>query len=164
MPAGLFSGITGDRKLMRGAQVKMAARRFVGCRFDESLADHSGLTRIRQRWGAGRFGRIFKRAAASCAAAGLVSAETVHVDATLIRADVCWKGLACGHVERVLEGDGRGEFPGSQSRRSTVRRIRMRRWRPRTGIILRSRPAGSKSAARPAGKRLWPGQAAESRS
>jgi transposase len=103
MLAGLFGGITQDRKLMREAQVNIAIRWFAGYRLDEKLPDHSSLTRIRQRWGAERFRRIFERTVSACAAAGLVSAATVHVDATLIRADVSWESLAQRHVERVLE-------------------------------------------------------------
>jgi transposase len=102
MLAGLFQGITSDRKLLREAQVNLAIRWFAGYRLHEQLPDHSSLTRIRQRWGAERFRRIFERSVAACAAAGLVNGETVHVDATLIRADVSWASLTRAHVERVL--------------------------------------------------------------
>jgi len=36
-----------------------------------------------------------------CIDAGLVSGETVHVDATLIRADVSWKSMAADHADKV---------------------------------------------------------------
>lgn len=103
MLAGLFCGIVEDRKLMREAQVNMAIRWFAGYRLDEKLPDHSSLTRIRQRWGAEGFRRIFARTVKACVEEGLVSVETVHVDATLIRADVSWKSLTRRHVEKVLE-------------------------------------------------------------
>ena len=51
MLAGYFQGIVHDRKLMREAQVNLAIRWFAGFRLDESLPDHSSLTKIRQRWG-----------------------------------------------------------------------------------------------------------------
>jgi transposase len=102
MLAGLFQGLTSDRKLLREAQVNLAIRWFAGYRLHEPLPDHSSLTRIRQRWGAERFRRIFERSVAACAAAGLVNGETVHIDATLIRADVSWASLTRRHVERVL--------------------------------------------------------------
>jgi len=103
MLAGLFCGIVQDRKLMREAQVNMAIRWFAGWRLDEKLPDHSSLTRIRGRWGEERFRKIFTRTVKACAGEGLVSVETVHVDATLIRADVSWKSLTRRHVEKVLE-------------------------------------------------------------
>ena len=103
MLAGFFEGIVHDRKLMRRAQTDVAFRWFAGYRLDEQLPDHSSLTRIRQRWGAARFKRVFAKTVQACVKAGLVNAETVHVDATLIRADVSWDSLTTEHVERVLE-------------------------------------------------------------
>lgn len=102
MLAGLFQGITQDRKLMREAQVNLAIRWFAGFRLTDRLPDHSSLTRLRQRWGAEQFQRIFRRTVSACAAAGLVSGDTVHIDATLIRADVSWESLTARHVEQVL--------------------------------------------------------------
>lgn len=120
MLAGLFHGITSDRKLLREAQVNLAIRWFAGYRLQEQLPDHSSLTRIRQRWGAERFRRIFERSVAACAAAGLVNGETIHVDATLIRADVSWASLTAAHVQCVLSENAPPDEPppnGSAPRR-----------------------------------------------
>ncbi len=103
MLAGFLEGIVHDRALMRRAQTDLAFRWFAGYRLDESLPDHSSLTRIRQRWGVERFRRIFERTVQDCVKAGLVRGDTVHVDATLIRADVSWESLTRVHVEQVLE-------------------------------------------------------------
>jgi len=110
MLAGLFEGITRDRRLMRQAQVNIAIRWFAGYRLDETLPHHSSLTRIRQRWGEDRFRRVFLRTVTCCNAAGLIGGELTHVDATLIRADVSWESLTEPHIEQVLadnpvEGD-----------------------------------------------------------
>ncbi|MCK4625168.1 MAG: transposase [Phycisphaerae bacterium] len=103
MLAGLFQGIVHDRKLMREAQVNIAIRWFAGYRLDEQLPDHSSLTRIRHRWGQDGFRRVFQKTVQACLDAGLIDGETVHVDATLIRADVSWESLVEKHVEQVLE-------------------------------------------------------------
>jgi transposase len=103
MLAGFFEGIVFDRKLMRQAQVNLAIRWFAGYRLDEKLPDHSSLTNTRQRWGAKRFKKIFLKTVQSCIDAGLVNGETVHVDATLIRADVSWKSLTTEHAETVIK-------------------------------------------------------------
>jgi len=103
MLAGFFEGTTQDRKLMRQAQVNLAIRWFAGYRLHESLPDHSSLTRIRQRWGAERFRQIFQCIVRQCVDAGLVGGKTVHIDATLIRADVSWESLVQVHTEKVLE-------------------------------------------------------------
>lgn len=102
MLAGFFQGIVHDRKLMREAQVNIAIRWFAGYRLDEKLPDHSSLTRIRQRWGPELFKKIFKRTVQQCVRAGLVDGDTVHVDATLIRADVSWESLTEEHAEKVI--------------------------------------------------------------
>ena len=109
MLAGFFHGIVHDRKLMREAQVNLAIRWFAGYRLDEGLPDHSSLTRIRQRWGPERFGRVFEKTVEACIKSGFVTGETVHTDATLIRADVSWESLTTDHAERVLEENECGE-------------------------------------------------------
>jgi transposase len=102
MLAGFFQGIVHDRKLMREAQVNLAIRWFAGYRLHEALPHHSSLTRIRQRWGTDMFKRIFARTISSCAQAGLIDGTTVHVDATLIRADVSWESLSTAYAEDVI--------------------------------------------------------------
>jgi transposase len=106
MLAGFFAGIKEDRKLMREAQVNLAIRWFAGYRLDEGLPHHSSQTRIRQRWGEELFRKIFTRTVDACLKAGLVNGETVHIDATLIRADVSWESLTKKHAEHVWEANG----------------------------------------------------------
>lgn len=102
MLAGLLLGIVHDRKLLREAQVNLAIRWFIGYGLHERLPDHSSLTRIRQRWGEARFRRIFQRTVAACLDARIATAEVVHIDASLIRADVSWESLTERHVQEVL--------------------------------------------------------------
>jgi transposase len=129
MLAGLSQGIVKDRKVMREAQVNLAIRWFVGYRLNEKLPDHSSLTRIRQRWGVERFAKIFSRSVQQCVEAGLVGGETIHVDATLIRADVSWESLVREHVSEVWQANQPEEpdDPGDGPARS-VGRGRRRRW------------------------------------
>ncbi len=122
MIAGFFQGIVHDRKLMREAQVNLAIRWFAGYELDEELPDHSSLSRIRDRWGAEKFKAIFTRMVKLCIEAGLVSGETVHVDATLIRADVSWESIVTKHAEEVI----------SENREEGEADPRKRRGRPRT--------------------------------
>lgn len=103
MLAGFFYRITGDRELMREAQVNIAIRWFMGYRLDEPLPDRSSLTTIRQRWGDSLYRDVFERTVKQCMAAGLVNAQTVHIDATLIRADVSWDSIVTHHVEQTVE-------------------------------------------------------------
>jgi transposase len=120
MLAGLLMGIVHDRKLMREAEVNIAIRWFIGYGLHEKLPHHSSLTRIRQRWGEERFRRIFKRTVEACLKAKIATAEVVHIDASLIRANVSWGSLVERHVEDVLsenetEEDLEAERQGRQS-------------------------------------------------
>ena len=108
MLAGLLLGIVHDRRLMREAQVNLAIRWFAGYGLHERLPDHSSLTRIRQRWGAERFRRVFERTVQACITAKIATGEVVHVDASLIRADVAWESLAVRHVEALADANGDG--------------------------------------------------------
>src|SRR5262245_18295289 len=101
MLAGFLLGIVHDRRLLREAQVNLAIRWFIGYGLHEALPDHSSLTRIRQRWGSVRFRRIFQRTVRRCVAAKFAAGEIVHVDASLIRADVSWESLVERHVTKV---------------------------------------------------------------
>lgn len=130
MLAGFFQGIVHDRKLMREAQVNIAIRWFAGYRLDEKLPDHSSLTKIRQRWGAERFKKIFQKTVQSCIDAGLVSGETVHIDATLIRADVSWESLTARYADETIkanadkEEDEEPKRPGRpRSRKHKVKKV-----------------------------------------
>lgn len=120
MLAGLLTGIVHDRKLMREAQVNIAIRWFVGYGMHEQLPHHSSLTRIRQRWGEERFRRIFKRTVEACLKAKIATAEVIHIDASLIRANVSWDSLTEQHVVDVLsenqnEDESDAEKTGRQS-------------------------------------------------
>ena len=119
MLAGFLLGIVHDRRLMREAQVNLAIRWFAGYGLHDRLPDHSSLTRIRQRWGVERFRRIFERTVQACVAAGVAKGEIVHVDASLIRADVAWESLAVRHVDDVTHenGDGKGVAQAAETDR-----------------------------------------------
>jgi len=105
MLAGLLSNMVHDRRLMREAQVNLAIRWFAGFGLNETLPDHSSLSRIRQRWGPKLFQRIFERSVEACVAAKLVGGDMLHVDATLIRADVSWSSLAREYVQASTEAN-----------------------------------------------------------
>lgn len=112
MLAGFLLGIVHDRRLLREAQVNIAIRWFVGFGLHDALPDHSSLTRIRQRWGAELFRRVFARTVQACVSAGIARGDVVHIDATLIRADVSWESLGVRHADAVLAQGGDATKPG----------------------------------------------------
>jgi IS5 family transposase len=118
MLAGFLLGIVHDRRLMREAQVNIAIRWFIGYALHEALPDHSSLTRIRQRWGAERFRKIFERTVQACVTAKIAKGEVVHVDASLIRADVSWDSLVERHVEAVADANEDNQHAKRDSRKT----------------------------------------------
>jgi transposase len=118
MLAGFLLGIVHDRRLLREAQVNIAIRWFAGYGLHETLPDHSSLTRIRQRWGAERFRHIFERTVRACLEAGIAKGEIVHVDASLIRADVSWESLAVRYVEATNEANREVDETAKTSRQT----------------------------------------------
>ena len=121
MLAGFLLGIVHDRRLMREAQVNLAIRWFCGYGLHEVLPDHSSLTRIRQRWGAERFRRIFERTVRACVEAKIAKAEIIHIDASLIRANVSWESLVARHVEAVAAANPPDEEDAARRSRKTGR-------------------------------------------
>ena len=114
MLAGFLCGIVHDRRLMREAQVNLAIRWFAGYRLHQAIPDHSSLTRLRQRWGEELFRRLFERTVRSCVDAGLVAGDLLHVDATLVRADVSLDSLVRRHIDDVLLANADGTLlPGA---------------------------------------------------
>lgn len=103
MLAGFLHGIAHDRKLVREAQVNIAIRWFAGYSLQDELPDHSSLSRLRQRWGSQRFLELFEYTVQHCIDAGLVAGDLIHVDATLVRADVSLDSLVKRHAQEVLE-------------------------------------------------------------
>lgn len=72
--------------------------------------------------------RVFKRVVAMCADAGLLSFDTVHVDATLIRADASWESIIDAHSREVIElnvedaadADDKRDSGGTSEKRSAT--------------------------------------------
>ena len=67
-----FEGVRSERQLMEQVGYNLAMRWYAGYNLDESLPDHSSLSRIRARLGLPVFRRFFDAVTTQCARAGLV--------------------------------------------------------------------------------------------
>jgi hypothetical protein len=76
-----FEDIRSERLLMRHAADRLSVRWFIGYDLDESLPDHSSLTRIRTRYGVEVFRRFFEQIVEQCQLAGLVWGRELYIDA-----------------------------------------------------------------------------------
>jgi transposase len=68
----LFEGIRSERKLIATASLNLAHRWYLGYALDETLPDHSSLTRIRQRLGIAIFQCFVEQVVGLCQEASLV--------------------------------------------------------------------------------------------
>lgn len=83
-----MDGIAHVRELMRQVQVNLAYRWFIWYGLDETLPDHSTLSRALDRLGDEVFNELFERSISQCQKSGLIEGRVLHVDATTIRADI----------------------------------------------------------------------------
>ena len=83
-----IKGIRSVRELMNTVEENLAYRWFIGYDLQEKLPDHSTLSRALDRLGNEVFDTLFQRSIAQCHVSGLIEGRILHLDATLIRADL----------------------------------------------------------------------------
>src|SRR6185312_1699171 len=88
-----FEGVRSERQLMRQAADSLSIRWYLGYHLDESLPDHSSLTRIRTRYGVEVFRRFFEAVIDQCQQAGLVWGKELYADATKVPANAAVSSL-----------------------------------------------------------------------
>src|SRR5579859_1449800 len=82
-----FEDIRSERLLMRHATDRFSVRWYIGYDLDESLPDHSSLTRIRTRYGIDVFRRFFEAIVEQCQQAKLVWGKDLYFDSTQVNAN-----------------------------------------------------------------------------
>ena len=107
-----FEGLRSERKLMATVALTLAHRWYLSYRLDEPLADHSSLTRIRERLGLPLFERFFAHVIALRRQARLVWGEALFFDGTNVRANAAidsltprWYVAAAAHLDALFGGD-----------------------------------------------------------
>jgi len=119
--------VKSERELMRIIPLRLDYLYFLGYGLEDTVPNHSVLSKARQRWGKEVFERLFTRTVEQCWKAGLIDGDKVHVDSSLIRADA---SLNCVVVvektvakldqqsdapvekEQSLDGNDKGSGPG----------------------------------------------------
>lgn len=84
---GFLHNMQSERQLMREVQVNLAYRWYLGYDLDESIPDHSVLSKARRRLGLNFFEQLFEYILRCCQRAGLVKGENVLLDSTVVEAD-----------------------------------------------------------------------------
>jgi transposase len=90
---GYLYGITSERRLMDEIGVNLAYRWLLGYDLDETIPDHSVLSKARGRFPLAVFEAFFDQTVELCKTAGLVRGEAVFMDSTLIQANASLSSL-----------------------------------------------------------------------
>lgn len=121
-----FEGFRSERQLMEQVNLNLAHRWYIGYDLDETIPDHSSLSKIRDRYGLSVFQRFFERIVELCIAAGLVWGKELYLDGTRVYANAkidsmvprfYWESQQ--HVETLFK-DEAGEVTTQHSQTETT--------------------------------------------
>jgi transposase len=96
-----FDNIASERELMQVIPERMDYLWFLGYGLNDTVPNHSVLSKARARWGTGVFEQLFLRTVAQCIEAGLVDGEKIHVDGSLIAAHASTDSVVNGPPELI---------------------------------------------------------------
>lgn len=82
-----FEDIRSERQLLEIVNLRLDHRWYLGYDLDETVPDHSSLTKIRDRYGVEVFQTFFERILELCVEAGLVWGKELYVDGSMIEAN-----------------------------------------------------------------------------
>lgn len=88
-----FEGIRSERQLMETVNLNLAHRWYIGYDFDETVPDHSSLSKIRSRYGLSVFQQFFEKIVELCLQAGLIWGQELYFDGTKVRANAAMESL-----------------------------------------------------------------------
>jgi transposase len=88
-----FEQVPSERALMEQMSYRLDWLWFCQYDLDETIPDHSVLSKARRRWGIDVFARFFQHVLRQCVEAGLVDGKLVYVDGCLIHADASMETL-----------------------------------------------------------------------
>lgn len=111
-----FDRIKSERELMRQLGYRLDYLWFLGYGLNDTVPDHSVLSKARRRWGWEIFMDFFIRVVLQCVELGLVSGDKIYLDGTLVDANASLDSVVKGspalieQLKRVyLEQEGKLE-------------------------------------------------------
>jgi transposase len=117
---GYLFGITSERRLVQEISLNLAYMWFIGYDLDESIPNHSVLSKARKRFGPTIYVSFFKEIVRQCKEAGLVVGDKLYADSTLVEANASADSIGsralvlqlpdiASHVEKVWQDNALGE-------------------------------------------------------
>lgn len=98
-----FDNISSEREMMKIIAERMDYMWFLGYGLDDSIPDHSVLSKARARWGVDVFENLFARIVAQCKWAGLIEGKKLHMDGSLVDANASNNAFVKGCPELVAQ-------------------------------------------------------------
>src|ERR1700686_2759094 len=81
-----LDNVRSERELMRIIPERLDYMWFLGYGLDDTIPNHSVLSKARKRWGQEVFVSVFSRVVAQCVRTGLVEGSKIHPDSSLVDA------------------------------------------------------------------------------
>ncbi len=81
-----YENVSSERALMERMPERLDWLWFCGYDLDDSIPDHSVISKARKRWGLEVFGDLFRQVLDQCLAAGLIDGRWVHADSSVLSA------------------------------------------------------------------------------
>src|ERR1700730_148438 len=82
-----LDNVRSERELMRIVPERLDYMWFLGYGLDDTVPNHSVLSKARKRWGHEVFVALFSRVVAQCVRAGLIEGTKIHADSSLVDAN-----------------------------------------------------------------------------
>jgi transposase len=90
---GYLYDIRSERRLVEEISLNLAYRWYTGYDLDEEVPNHSIFSKARKRFGKKLFLQVFEEILKECVKAGLVKADSLFIDSTLIKANASMDSL-----------------------------------------------------------------------
>ena len=110
-----FEGIRSERQLMAMVNLNLAHRWYLGYDLDESVPDHSSLSKIRTRYGLEVFQRFFEKIVELCIDAGLVWGKEFYLDGTKVQGNAAFSKNIPRFYYKALEHLNELFYPASDT-------------------------------------------------
>lgn len=98
-----FEDIRSERQLMRTLPMRLDWLWFLKLDLDSEIPDHSILSKARRRWGREVFEQLFVQVVGQCWKAGLLEGSKIHMDGSLVDANVSKGSVSRKTLRRVYE-------------------------------------------------------------
>jgi len=96
-----YDNVRSERELMNMIPERLDYLWFLGYGLDDTVPDHSVLSKARARWGKEVFEELFVRVVWQCVEAGLVEGSKIYIDASLVDANASKNSVVTGSPEMI---------------------------------------------------------------